>query len=729
MAILSSTNALRQTDDADEDMGVEDVAAKSVKTQDDDEGDSDGGNYAQKLESQIDDNNLAKDMDESDLATLADLVLREYDIDENSRAEWKEEAECALKFATQESEPKQYPWPKASNVIYPLITAASLQFGARAYPAIIQNRNVAKGVVWGSDDGTPATQTGKTGESPIIDPESGQIQWLIAPGEKTMRATKIGEHMSWQLLEEIPEWESQTDQLLHQLPIVGGAVRKTYWDFNESRTCSCLVPLMNIVWNKHAPSFEKATRITEILSLYPHEIKERELADETFIPIVYNVGDDASELGQTESGEDSEAPKLFLEQHRRYDLDNDGYAEPYIVTVHKASRQVVRIVARYEKEGIFASKKGDILRVEAVDYYTLYPFLPDLNGGSYPLGFGHLLKPMNEAINTTLNQMFDAGHLQIAGGGFIGTKLSLAAGPTLFRLGEYIPVNNSGASIRDSVFPIPFPGPSNVLFELLGFLVSAAEKTASIQDILTGESAKLSETQPTTLLALIEQGMKVYTAIYKRIYRALKGELGKIYRLNRLYLELDTRYKAGDEWKEISKDDYRLGGGVEPIADPTMTTDMQKLARAGVLLPLSNDPMINHMEVLKRYLDAAGIQGIDKLLQPPPDPMQNPMMQLEMAMKQAELGKARAQELQFQSAAFLNMANARAIAGSGQMDWIDKQLEMMRLHIESVNASVRAAGVDAQFEGHKSRERIVDKQAETALATAKMKPAASSSSS
>jgi chaperonin GroES len=682
-----------------------------------DTGPEKSGNYAQDLAAQVDDNNIARHLDADTLQEIAQLVVKEYEIDENSRAEWKSEAEQALKFATQESEPKQYPWPKASNIIYPLITSASLQFNARAYPAIIQNRNVVKGVVWGNDEGTPATQDGKIDGPPVIDPETQEIQWLIKPGEKTMRASKIGEHMSWQLLDEMPEWESQTDQLLTQLPIVGGAVRKTYWDFGDNRSCSALVPLMNIVWNKHAASFEKAPRVTEILTLYPHEVKEKELADETFLPISYYSGDDAD--GEYEqASDDSEAPRIYLEQHRRYDLDGDGYPEPYVITVHKGSSQVVRIVARYEQEGIRADDAGNILSVEPVDYYTLYPFLPDPKGGSYPVGFGHLLKPMNEAINTTLNQMFDAGHLQIAGGGFIGTSLSLSSGPTAFRLGEYIPVNNKGQSIRDSVFPLPFPGPSQTLFELLGFLVQAAEKTASVQDILTGDTARLADTQPTTLLALIEQGMKVYTAIYKRIYRALKGEFVKLYRLNRLYLAEDTRFKVGNDWKSVSQEDYRQGGGVEPIADPTMVTDMQKMARAGVLMPLAADPQIDHTEVLRRYLEAADIPGIDKLIKPPQDPMQNPLMRLEMAMKQAELGRTRAQELQFQSAAFLNMANAKTVAGEAEMAFIDKQLEMMRIHIESVNASISAAQVDAQMEGHASRERVAEMQLEAAKAKA-----------
>lgn len=651
----------------------------------------------------IDDHNLARHADQQTLDSLGQIVLREFQIDVDSRSEWKDEAEKALKFATQEAETKQYPWPKASNIVFPLITTAALQFWAKAYPAVVPGRNVVKGVVWGTDDGTPATQDGSRGSPPQIGPDGSPV-WLEKPGAKRKRADKIGEHMSFQLLEQMPEWDAQTSAALMQLPIVGGAVRKTYRDTVEDCSRSVLVPLMNFVWNFHAQSFEKAPRHTEILTLYPHQIKENERDDDTFLPIIYGAetGDEDNPSDQN----DADAPVVFLEQHRRYDLDGDGYPEPLVVTVHKTSGKVVRIVARYDEDGIETSKDGSIFRIKPCDYYTLYPFLPNPKGGSHPVGFGHLLKPLNEAINTSINQMFDAGHLQIAGGGFIGSGMSIHAGPVNFQLGQYKPVNNKGQSIRDNVFPIPFPGPNAVLFQLLGFLTQAAKETASIQDILSG-APELATAQPTTMLALIETGMRVYTAIYKGVFGALKSEFSKLYRLNRLYLKEKAQYRVGDAWCEITPEDYRLGGGVEPVADPTMVTDMQKLGRAAVLLQFKDDPLFNPIEVRRRYLDAANIANQDQVLlqkMPPPPPA----LQMEMAMKQAELGRSRAAELKDQSQAFLNMASARAKAGDQQMVWIDKQLEFMRMHIEALNTTVKAADVDSKFHGHRLTERGQD---------------------
>jgi chaperonin GroES len=660
----------------------------------------------ERLISWIDNHNIARDLDPFLLGRIGDLVVRDYEIDEQSRAEWKDDAEKALDFATQKHEPKEYPWPEASSVVFPLITSASLQFNARTYPAIVQNRNVVKGVVWGDDKGTPATQNGKADGAPEMGPD-GQQLWIVPPGEKKKRADRVGEHMSWQLLEQMEEWEGQTDTLLTQMPIVGGAIRKTFRDARKNANRSLLVPLMKLVWSMHAPSFETAPRHTEIQEYYPHEIETMERDDEQFIEIAYGPGGGAD---SDQDQNDSEAAQEFLEQHRRYDLDNDGYAEPLTITVHKASSSVVRIVACYEEDGIHVDEDtGEILSIDMIQEYTLYPFLPNPKGGSYPVGFGHLLKPLNEAINTTINQMFDAGHLQIAGGGFIGAGLNMHAGPTTFSMGEFKPVNNKGTALRDNIFTMPWPGPNAVLFQLLGFLVSAAKEVASIQDILTGDAA-LANTPPTTMLALIEQGQKVYTAIHKRVFRALKCELGKLYRLNRLYLTADERYRIGDTWREVTPQDYRLGGGVEPIADPTMTSDSQRLGRAALIVSRAKEnPLVNPLAAEQYLFEAAQIANIDNFL---PDKMPAPQaspeqqlaqqeMQIKLQTAQSKMGQERALELMQYTQAMLNFQKAKSEMSGPQLEWYEKQLDLMRMHIEALNTTVKAAAIDAHMHATK----------------------------
>lgn len=682
-----------------------------------------------------DDINIARSLPQEVLDEIGQLVVREYDIDKLSRDDWADKAQNALNFATQKTVPKNYPFAGASNIVFPLISQAAYQFGARTYPAVIANRQVVKGVVWGSDNGTPATEDGTPDSPPKMQPipnappgPDGQPQmqpvWLIAPGEKQKRADRIGGHMSYQLLNEMKGWEGGVDTLLHVMPIVGGAIKKTYFDPVEKKNVSTYVSLLNLVWQYTAESFEAAPRHSEKLMLYPHEIIEQEragaeldpetgeLGEGLFLHLDYGPGGDPIDVEGGDSDDaapnqsDPDAPHFFVEQHRRYDLDGDGYAEPYIVTVHHRSAKVVRMVARFEADDIKATKDGEILRVDSQDMYTLIPFLPNVEGGSYPMGFGHLLKAINEGVNTTLNQMFDAGHLANAGGGFVSDQLGMPSGQVNFAVGKYVRVNAKGQSIRDAVFPLPFPGPNSVLFQLLGVLMAAGKEMAGIQDILAGDAA-IANAPPTTVLALIEQGLKFYTAIIKRVFRGFGQEFEKLYALNRRHLKEITEYQQGEDWQQIGPDDYRLGGGVMPAADPTMVTDMQRLVRGQMLLEFKGDPLINQVEIRRRYFQAANFERVDDLFVPP-DPMQQQLVQAktqyELDNMQAQLGRTRAAELKDQTQALLNMAQARSLAAEPELEFFEKQLTVLRLNIEALNTTVKAADVDAKHHSNRLKE-------------------------
>ena len=664
----------------------------------------------QRLLDQIGDINLARYMPDDELDRIGMQCIEEYKLDELSRAEWRDNAMKAMRFAMQKTQPKTSPWAGASNIIYPLIGMAAIEFAERAYPAIVQGQKVVKGTIWGSDRGTPARVGGKPDGQPVMQPPAQpgappQPVWLIAPGEKRKRADRIADHMSWQLLHEMREWEPQTDQMLHQIPIVGGMGRKSFRDPVLGRNRSLTVSLMNLVWSYHAPSFDDAPRHSQKMLYYPYEVKEFErFGDEGDggMWLEYDYGPGAVADGMTyafdeelaeASATDPDAPLLFIEQHRRLDLDEDGYPEPYIVTVHLRSGKVTRIVARYGEDDIQASEdEQTILRVDPEAQYTLYPFLPNFEGGSYPMGFGHLLEAINEGINTTLNQMFDAGTLQNSGGGFVSNQLDIPSGETLFRVGRFARVNTRGQSIRDAIFPMDWKGPSPTLFQLLGTLTQAGEKFAMVADVLQGDAA-IANAPPTTVLALIEQGMKGYTAIYKRVWRAEKDELAKLYRLNKqAFADLDDddkvmRYQAGDDWLEVTEEDYRLGGGVEPIADPTQTTDMQKLGRAQIIMSTLEMPFINKQEAVRRLYEAAGVDRQEDLFLPP-DPTQQ---MIAMAQVQAELGKTRSEEQKNLTQAFLNLALARKNATDAEMGQIDAAMTYYRLQIEAVNAETKQA--------------------------------------
>ena len=645
----------------------------------------------------IESTNIAEDLSEDQLNTIGMQVKREFELDDDSRSDWLKENREAFKLAMQVAEKKTFPWTNASNVIFPLMTVAAVQFAARAYPAIIAGREVVKGGVLGSDrgtpqmgpDGTPAVQIGPDGQPKPI--------WQIEPGAKRKRADKIASHMSWQLLNEMEEWEDDTDTLLHVLPIVGCDFRKSYFDPAENCNVSCRVSAQNLVINYWAKSMKRAQRISELMWYYPHEIKEMERSG-LWLEQEYTAsssGDDDNKIDT----EDLDAPREFIEQHRRLDLDEDGYAEPYIVTIHKTTGKVVRIVARYDADGV-EIRNGEIVRIKPVQYYTKYDFLPNPEGGIYGIGLGKLLGPLNHSVNTIINQLVDAGTLANTPSGFIGRGLSMHSGSVKFKMGEFKVVNAPGGRIRDAIVPMEFKEPSQVLFALLGSLVDAAKDVASIKDVLTGETVS-ANMSPTTLMGMIDQGLQVFVGIYKRVHRAWKKELDKLYRLNRTYLDDETGFPAKDNWQDISREDYADDVAVFPVSDPSMVSNQQRLARAELLRSYTGDPLINQVEIRRRTLDAADIPDIDDLIveQPPQDPamiMATMEAQLAQAKEQREAAKSRSEEIKNYAQAVNFLAQADKASADENIGWATQQLDFLRLRLEMLNGGAKTPGKDGQ---------------------------------
>lgn len=728
--------------------------------------------HKQQLEDWIAMPNIAEDDDvEDQIEEIAARVKADYDIDENSRNDWKEKYRKWLDFALQISQQKTYPWPNASNIIYPLMTSAAIQFHARAYPAIIRDRNVVKGTVIGPDNGIPnpvpppqaigappgGPLPGLPGPTPppgpmapppgpMAGPPSGppppgpgmpppgmpgpgmappkQLPladeppqgWAVPPGAKEIRAEKIGRHMSWQLLNEQEEWEPQTDSLLITLPIVGTMFRKTYYDPAQRRNVSETVDAMAMCVNYYAKSFETAPRQTELIRLYPDEIEtmirsglyldHSDGDDEAWKAYGHDNGTNEDERQDSNSQQDDDAFVTFLEQHRRWDLDGDGYPEPYIITVARDNGKLARIRAGYDMDGIHWNAKGKVRKIDKIAVYTKYGFIPSPDSKVYDLGFGHLLFPINEAVNTTLNQMFDAGHLQIVGGGFIGSGLSVNTGALRFAMGEYKPVNTIGGNIRDNVFPLPFPGPNPILMQLLTFLTEAGERVASVKDVMVGDMPG-DNTSGITTLAVIEQGLKVFSAIYKRVHRSLGYEFKKLYRLNRLHGSANGGYQDGGTWRGVTREDYEKGAGVEPISDPQMVTDMQRLGRAQFLLTFKDDPRVKGGMVILDAFRAAMIPTPEKYMNnapPPEDPkvvLKNRELDIRQAKEARELDIREHREIvdlmlrrehdksmivKDIAQAELFLAQARKLDNDAQIDWVEQHLQRLRDAVDAIGA-------------------------------------------
>ncbi len=605
--------------------------------------------------------NIAEELDEEKLTKIGADVYDGFRRDLQSKEAWDKQVDTWVKLAAQIKEEKSFPWPKASNIKYPLLATAAMQFAARAYPSLIPaDGKVVQFKVVGKDDS----------------------------GGKAVKADKLAKHMNYQLLEEMSDWEEDMDRLLIQLPIVGCLFKKTYFDPIIKQNASKLLGPKDLVVNYWASSLESAHRVTEICLMTRNQLKslqmaevyckDVELEEPSNQPAIPMKADTHGNVAP--SAVDDATPYVILEQHTYLDLDGDGYQEPYIVTIEERSTKVLRIVARFDSDGIHLNDDKEIVQIDPVSYYTKYGFIPNPDGGFYDIGFGHLLGPLNESANTVINQLVDAGTLANLQSGFLGKGLRLKLGETRFQPGEWKVVNATGDDIKKQVFPMPVRDPSEVLFKLLGMLLESGRELASVAEIFTGKMPG-QNTPATTTNTAVEQGMKVFTAIYKRVYRAYTKEFKKLFRLNSLYDENFAKATLILD-EPISKEDYDMRNyDVCPTADPTAVSTTQKQLKSQALLQLLPLGTINVMEATKRALEASEQPNVAALLQQPPAPPPDPKV---------EAIKAKAQSDQALAAQKLTNEKESAAIDKAQ-EQFKMQMEQERAMQERHNAELDAA--------------------------------------
>lgn len=550
--------------------------------------------------------NIAASIEENELRHIGMTIKEEYDSDDKSRTEWMDMYEKAMKIATQIQEVKNYPWEKASNVKFPLITIGALQFHARAYPALLPS----KGIV----------QTGTIG--------------IDMTGEKSLVAKVVAAHMNYQFEHEMRDWEEDMDRLLVTLPVTGCEFKKTYYDPQKGFNCSEHVRATDLVINYYARSLEEASRKTHVISMSHNEIVAMQRAG-TFLDVDLGEAQKSENkatkvfdksIGMSAPNVDWATPHTILEWHGYLDLDNDGYKEPYIVTVDEKSCKVLRIVARYYKDSIVKNESGLIQYIKPIEYFTKYDFIPNPAGGIYGIGFGTLLGSINHSTNTLINQLLDAGTLSNLQSGFISRNLRMKNGKAKFTPGEWKEVNASGQDLRQGIMPLPVREPSMVLFQLLNMLISSGERLTSTTDMMVGENPGQNQ-KATTTMAVLDQGMKVFTAIYKRIRRALSKEFQKVFELNYYYLEEEKTKILFDGTATMKKEMYDKNNMVIfPSADPNIASAGEKQAQAQMLMQLIPMGGFNDYEIKRFALEQMGIDNPDiylippDQLQPPPDP-------------------------------------------------------------------------------------------------------------
>jgi len=630
--------------------------------------------------------NIAKNLSDDELQEIASECHDGWQLDRASRQLWLDSVSTAISMALLIKENKTHPWVGASNIKYPLIATAAMQFGARAYPTLVpSNGKIVKTKIIGSD----------------------------ADGKKAKRGTKIEKHMSYQILDEMEEWEEQMDKLLFITAIAGTTFKKTYFDSILKRNVSKLVHPKDLIVNYWAKSIETASRISEEIELSKNEVLSRERSE---IFIENDYGDPTTEQafadkdrnrtktdGLLPPNADATTPYKFVEQHTWIDLDDDGYREPYIVTFEQTTKKIARIVARYTQDDLEINEKGKIIRINPIHFYTKFSFFPNPDGGFYDIGFGQLMNGVNEGIDTLINQLVDAGTLNNLQSGWISKALKVRAGDSKFKPGEWKQVPMTSDDLKKAILPMPSKEPSAVLMNLLQLLITSGKELASISEIFVGKMPG-QNTPAYTTKETVEQGMKLFTAIYKRIYRAMYSEFRKLYRLNHMYLDPEQAVQVMDE--PMSNKDYDIKSvDIMPAADPNAASMTEKASKFSGILQLMSLGELDPGGVTKMGLEVLDLSESEiaavarkQPKQPPPE-MQK--MQAEMQAKQQD-----AQMKQQQQQADFQMKQAEAqqkiqvtgmmakikMAEGAQKLALERELGEMKVKFEAIKAGLQAQG-------------------------------------
>jgi len=556
--------------------------------------------------------NIAAILDENTLTKIGSEVVEQYKADLQSRADWDNRTDSILKMAEMQPEAaeKDYPFAGASNMVHVLVARSAVQFGARAEAALLVYP-LLKGVPTGEDE----------------------------QGQKAKRGEREADYLNYLLTEQMdfPDTEAQRYAPTY---MVGDSFAKTYWDHETGLPVVDYVEAKDLVMNYCGPRVKRARAKTHHYWLYRDEIVEKIRSGE-FRDV--DLGEGKSIKREGDEGESVEnqydVGYLILEQHRYWDLDNDGYAEPYVVFTEHETGRVLRITARYNASRIRRNEEGKVLKIFPIEHFDDFPTLPPMRKRAYGLGMGWLLYYCQQGITSLINQMIDAGNLNNACGGFISGDVRFPGqqvgpdGKVTIDTNMWNVVQFDGDDINKHIFQFKFPSPSQFQFALLGYLSEQGNQLSSSSEIMSGNQPH-ANMPATSVMALINQGQQVYSNILKRYHRSYKSIYKKIYELVGVYgrpqLGLDQLqdsnqpvfYGAG---QQLFAGDLDNDGMIDvmPESDPKNLSDEQKQARGQLLGALAGRGL-NDKEIHRRILRYSGEPDIDRIVpsdeQPTPPP-------------------------------------------------------------------------------------------------------------
>tara|TARA_R110000772_G_scaffold18440_3_gene52274 strand:+ start:843 stop:3344 length:2502 start_codon:yes stop_codon:yes gene_type:complete len=551
--------------------------------------------------------NLADFLDERDLGNLSSDLVNLFESDKDSRKDWEDTYVKGLDMLGFKYENRTQPFEGASGVVHPLLAESVTQFQAQAYKELL----------------------------PASGPVNCQIIGEVTP-EIEDQSQRVKEFMNYELMNVMREYDPDMDQLLFYLPLAGSAFKKVYYDGQLERAVAKFVSGEDLVVDYFATDIETAQRITHCIKMSGNDLRKNQV-NGFYSDVSVTSGEvDPSEVREKINELEGNSPPystdseehLLLEMHVDLDLpgfeDPSGIKLPYIVTIDKYSQTVLSIKRNWDETDKKRNKK---------QYFVHFKFLPGL--GFYGFGLIHMLGGLSRTATSVLRQLIDAGTLANLPAGFKARGMRIRDNDEPIQPGEFRDVDVSGASIRESLLPLPFKEPSATLFQLLGFAVDAGKSFSAIADMKMGEG---NEQNPVgTTLAILERGTKVMSAIHKRMHYAQKIEFNLLADVFQSYLPPEYPYmvKGGDRMIKQSDFDDRVD--IIPISDPNIFSMSQRimLAQQQLQLAQANPQLHNVREAYRRMYMAMGVDNVDGILKPDPEipqPM-SPAMENATAMR------------------------------------------------------------------------------------------------
>ena len=537
------------------------------------------------------DANLAEIIDESVLGEISSELREMYEEDVESREEWKEAYTKGLDLLGIRYQERSQPFEGASGVTHPLIAESVVQFQAQSYKELL----------------------------PAGGPVRTQVMGLKSP-EKEAQAARVKNFMNYQITEVMEEFDPDTDQMLFYLPLSGSTFKKVYFDPTRNRAVSAFVPAEDLVVPYSATDLATSPRVTHVLRMEANNLRKMQVAgiyrdvdveaDDNEEDVVKNKVDEIEGVSRGYSDD----VHSILEMHA--DLDIEGFEDvgqdgeptgiklPYIVTLDHGSGEILSITRNYEAQDPNKQKR---------QYFVHYKFLPGL--GFYGFGLIHMIGGLGRAATSILRQLIDAGTLANLPSGFKARGIRVRNEDEPIAPGEFRDIDAPGGDIRNSIIPLPYKEPSGTLAQLLASLIEGGRRFVSIADQQLGEGQS-GDMPVGTTVALLERGMKVMSAIHKRLHYAQKTEFRLLAKVLAESLPAVYPYEVAGAPSEIKAEDFDGRVDVIPVSDPNIFSMSQRvtLAQTQLQLAQSNPQIHNLYEAYKRMYQALEVQNIDEIL-------------------------------------------------------------------------------------------------------------------